>query len=216
MSITAPIVTYSRHRMMIDGNGITTLVIFHNCPLRCKYCANPYTIESQTKTHLFTPQELFDKVKIDNLYFLATNGGITFGGGEPLLYPDFISEFHDICPDAWSINIETSLSIPFANIEKTAELVDMFYIDCKDSNPQIYKEYTGKDNSLMIENIKKLLCIIPSEKITLKLPLIPGYNTKEDVENSREFFKALGVTQFFDLTYLTPDQIHKETKQETV
>ena len=30
----------SRHRMSIDGKGITTLVAFMGCPLRCKYCLN--------------------------------------------------------------------------------------------------------------------------------------------------------------------------------
>lgn len=30
----------SRHRIGIDGNGVTTLVTFMECPFKCKYCLN--------------------------------------------------------------------------------------------------------------------------------------------------------------------------------
>lgn len=35
-----PIFGISRHRMGIDGNGVTTLVAFMGCPLKCRYCLN--------------------------------------------------------------------------------------------------------------------------------------------------------------------------------
>ena len=36
-----PIIGISRHRLGVDGNGVTTLVAFHGCNLQCKYCLNP-------------------------------------------------------------------------------------------------------------------------------------------------------------------------------
>ncbi|MQN81994.1 radical SAM protein, partial [Prevotella copri] len=33
---TAPLICIDRHRLTIDGEGVTTLVAFHGCPLRCK------------------------------------------------------------------------------------------------------------------------------------------------------------------------------------
>ncbi|MDO4368569.1 MAG: hypothetical protein Q4C26_07745 [Bacteroidales bacterium] len=42
-----------------------------------------------------TPKELLGILMKDNLYFLATGGGVTFGGGEPLLRYEFITEFHN-------------------------------------------------------------------------------------------------------------------------
>ena len=97
----APIFGISRHRIGTDGYGIKTLVTFMGCPLKCKYCINdvchvPLPAEGYGIEWL-SPQELYDRVKIDNLYFLATNGGITFGGGEPGLYADYIKEFKSIC-----------------------------------------------------------------------------------------------------------------------
>ena len=85
--ITAPIVTFARHRLQTDGRGVTTLVCFYGCPLRCKMCLNPFTFSPDTNIETLTAAELYERVKLDELYFLATNGGVTFGGGEPLLYP---------------------------------------------------------------------------------------------------------------------------------
>ncbi len=37
----AKIIGISRHRLSTDGDGVTTLVAFHGCPLRDLYCLNP-------------------------------------------------------------------------------------------------------------------------------------------------------------------------------
>ena len=33
----APLIAINRHRMGTDGDGVTTLVAFHGCPLNCQY-----------------------------------------------------------------------------------------------------------------------------------------------------------------------------------
>ena len=81
---------------------------------------------------LLTPQELYDKVKIDNIYFQATEGGICFGGGEPLLHSDFIKEFRDICGSKWKITVETALACSWADINLLASIVDHWIVDIKD------------------------------------------------------------------------------------
>lgn len=203
-SIKAPIASIGRHRFLIDGQGITTLVCFQGCPLRCKMCINPYTISDHHKAISVTPQKLYEKVKIDELYFLASGGGVTFGGGEPLLYPEFIKEFIKLCGKSWHLCVETSLAVPWENIETVAESIDLFYFDCKDVNPAIYQKYTGKENKLMLQNIKKLTRIVPKEKIVVRVPLIPGFNTEEDQRRSVDFFSELGLDNFDLFTYQTP------------
>ena len=78
--MVAKIIGIERHRITTDGNGITTLVAFHGCPLRCKYCLNPQCLNEKLICRSTTPQELLEEVRVDNLYFLATGGGVTFGG----------------------------------------------------------------------------------------------------------------------------------------
>ena len=84
MSGAAKFIGIRRHRLTTDGEGVTTLAAFWGCPLRCQYCLNPYCMDEHFKGEMLTPQELYDRVKIDDLYFRASGGGVTFGGGEPL------------------------------------------------------------------------------------------------------------------------------------
>ncbi len=71
----------SRHRIGVDGEGVTTLVAYHRCPLRCQYCLNPKALSPNGVWKRYTPEELYNHVKQDDLYFRATGGGMTFGGG---------------------------------------------------------------------------------------------------------------------------------------
>ncbi|MBO5735828.1 MAG: radical SAM protein [Clostridia bacterium] len=189
--------------MTTDGEGVTTLVIFHDCPLRCKYCLNPFSFAPDTKREELTPNQLYDRVKIDDLYFVATGGGVTFGGGEPLLRADFLKEFRALCGDRWHLCAETSLNVPAEAVRTAAECMDMFYVDCKDTNPQIYKAYTGIQNAQMLENLRTLISLAGTERVVVRVPLIPGYNTEEDREKSRALLTSLGVTQFDFFTYKT-------------
>ena len=207
MAVTAPIITYSRLRMQTDGQGVTTLVCFHGCPLRCKWCINPFSFAPDTKRTDMTARLLYEKVKIDALYFLATGGGVTFGGGEPLLYAPFLKEFRDICGAYWHLCAETSLNVPWENVQTAAEYIDMFYIDCKDTNPEIYRRYTGKDIAPMLDNLKKLLQITDPDRIVVRLPLIPDFNTDEDRQASKALLTEMGVKHFDFFTYRTV--IHK-------
>jgi pyruvate formate lyase activating enzyme len=203
VAVTAPVITYSRLRMTTDGEGVTTLVIFHDCPLRCKYCLNPFSFAPDTKREELTPHQLYDRVKIDDLYFVATGGGVTFGGGEPLLRADFLKEFRALCGDRWHLCAETSLNVPAEAVRTAAECMDMFYVDCKDTNPEIYKAYTGIQNTQMLENLRTLISLAGTERVVVRVPLIPGYNTEDDREKSRALLTSLGVTQFDFFTYKT-------------
>ena len=96
-------------------------------------------------------------MKIDQLYFLATHGGVTFGGGEPLLQKEFIKEFRALCGSQWQIVVETSLNVPFETIQEMKPFLDGYIVDIKDMNPEIYQTYTGKDNSVVLTNLEWLM-----------------------------------------------------------
>ena len=183
--------------MGTDGKGVTTLVGFSGCPLRCKYCLNPQCFEE--KGEEMTPEELYKRLLPDDLYFRATGGGVTFGGGEPLLYPDFIRSFSDIVKGRWKIAVETSLNVP----EESLVDADEYFVDVKDMNPEIYKSYTGKDNSLVISSLARLLKNVGSEIVTVRLPLIEGFNTEKDREKSEKLLREMGVVNFDKFKYKT-------------
>lgn len=189
---TFPLIGIARHRMGIDGSGITTLVAGAGCPLQCKWCINQKLLQEAPVRHV-TAQQLLELVKKDDLYYRATGGGITFGGGESLLHADFIRAFRQICPSEWRISVETSLCVPETLVAAAADAADMFIIDCKDMNAEIYKRYTGGDPSLMMNNLRYLLKRTGPEQILVRVPLIPEYNTETDQEVSRKILLEMGV-----------------------
>ena len=201
----APLIGISRHRLSTDGEGVTTLVAFHGCPLRRKYCLNPQSLHSEDIWKHYDCGQLYEEVKQDELYFLATHGGITFGGGEPCLQSDFIDEFRQLCGQEWQLSVETSLNVAQENIEKLVPVVDSYIIDIKDINNTIYQKYTGKNNEKVLHNLQYLIEHGKNEQIIVRTPVIPAYNTENDVDNSIRLLKEMGITQFDRFTYKTPN-----------
>lgn len=201
---TSALIGLSRHRIGVDGAGVTTLVAFHGCPLHCKYCLNPKALSPKGVWKEYTPEELYNYVKQDDLYFRATSGGVTFGGGEPLISYKEILHFHKICMKKghkWKINIETSLNVPEVFVKELEEIVDHWIVDIKDMNPDIYIAYTGKNNSWVIENLQHL--IDNKAKITVRVPLIPTFNTEADVDSSIAILQKIGIKDIDRFTYIT-------------
>ena len=198
-----PIIGIARHRLGVDSEGVTTLVVFHSCPLRCKYCLNPRTItESTEHIEYFTCKELYGKVKADELYFLATGGGVTFGGGEPALRYEFVRDFRKICGEKWRIYVETSLNVPQQNIEALISVVDGFIVDVKDMNPNIYEAYTKRDNTQVLANLRFLANQGRQDDVLVRLPLIPDFNTAYDRGESRAILEKMGFMRFDEFVYI--------------
>lgn len=200
--ITAPFIAINRHRLTTDGEGVTTLVGFHGCPLHCQYCLNAQCLQADGVWCRLTPGELYSEVEIDDLYFVATGGGICFGGGEPLLRSEFIKAFAEIMNPEWKLTIETSLNVPLKNVKAIASLVQMWYVDIKDMNPDIYKAYGCKENKQVVSNLQWLAANGYADKVIIRLPLIPEYNTDEDRQRSQQQLEKMGFTNFDKFNYI--------------
>ena len=125
--MTVPLIGICRHRLTTDGEGVTTLVAFHGCPLRCRYCLNSQCLKAAGEWRQMDVADILDEVAIDDLYFQATNGGITFGGGEPLLRSNAIADFCQQCPTEWNIYLETSLNVARRHLETVALHPSLLY-----------------------------------------------------------------------------------------
>lgn len=197
----AKIIGIARHRLTTDGDGVTTLVAFHGCPLRCRYCLNPQSLGDAGRFGDYTPEELYDETRIDELYFIATRGGITFGGGEPCLRTQFIRRFRELCGTEWQLNLETSLNVPTAHVEALLPAANTLIVDIKDMNPDIYRNYTGQENSRVIDNLRLIAAQRRQSDCLIRLPLIPDFNTEADRAASRTRLEALGFSRFDLFTY---------------
>lgn len=202
LELSPKVIGIARHRLQTDGEGVSTLVAFHGCPLRCRYCLNPHSRDKGRRWKRYDCAALYDEVKVDALYFLATRGGVTFGGGEPCLQSEFIREFRELCGREWLLTLETSLNVERERIERLLPVVDRFIIDIKDMNPVIYKRYTGMDNEAVVRNLRLLIERGRAGDMIVRVPLIPGYNTDGDRMESCRQLEGMGVKYFDLFTYI--------------
>lgn len=179
-----------------DGEGITTLVGMFGCNLNCKYCPNSNSLSDNLEVYNLSVSDLFDIVKVDDLYFKHSDGGICFGGHEPLFQVEFIKAFIKYVRDkgyTWKFGIETALNVELS--EEIRELLgelDFIIVDIKSMDSSIYKDYTGVDNQLVKDNLMYLV-ENKSCKLTVKVPKIPDYTAQEDMDVSVKMLEELGV-----------------------
>jgi pyruvate formate lyase activating enzyme len=201
---------YSIH----DGIGIRTIVFLKGCALRCRWCCNPesqsFEIEEMMingKPKVYgrdvTVAEVMETVKRDMPYYSRSSGGLTLSGGESLLQPDFARALLMAAKD---LGISTAMeSMGFAKyetIESILPYLDTYLMDIKHTDPAKHKEFTGKENVLMMENAKKIAASGLTELI-IRVPVIPGFNdTEEEIMGIARFADSLpGVKQIHLLPY---------------
>lgn len=182
-----------RHRMKTDGKGITTLVALAGCPLSCRYCINKDLLQDEKYLVIMKPEALVQRLAIDHCYFVYTEGGVTFGGGEPLLHSRQIMAFAELCPKEWNITLETSLNVPAELLLPLLTGRFSFIVDIKAMQPDIYLNYTGQENRQAVENLRALRTQIPQNHYVVKLPIIPGYSGKTEIDASLKALQELGI-----------------------
>lgn len=185
-----------------DGPGIRTIVFFKGCFFRCKWCCNPesqeFTIQEMKVDGKLkrigediTVEEVLHQVEKDRPYYRRSGGGVTLSGGECLFQPDFAYGILKGCKEAGiTTAIETTAATDFSVIEKLLPEIDYVLMDIKHMNPIKHKEYIGKDNSIVLENAKKI-----SEygvNLTIRVPVIPGFNDSEkEIQDIANFARTL-------------------------
>ena len=196
-----PVFGIQRLRMETDGAGVTTLVGLLGCPLRCRYCLNPHAGRPDTPHRSMTAEALIAELAVDDVYFTATGGGVTFGGGEPLMHAGAILEFARKRPPAWRIYLETSLHAPSSALESLLPVVDGFIVDVKDLDPERYARYTGGSIEPMLANLRALSA--HADRVRVRVPEIEGYNTAEDCDRTEAALRQMGFRNIERFHYVT-------------
>lgn len=200
MTVKAPIYSISRLRFGTDGKGITSLVAFMGCPLRCRHCINRWCHSDPSQARLMSPEDLYGELMIDDIYFQMTGGGVCFGGGEPTLYPEFIRQFRKVCGSRWRITVETALTCTEDVIPEMARSVDRWIVDVKDLSKEIYEGYTGKRNDI---RSKLRVLLDAGAETTVRVPHIPGHNSDADVARTIGELRSMGFNDIDEFTYIT-------------
>lgn len=126
-----------------------------------------------------TSDEVIAEVMKDKIFYDRSGGGLTLSGGEPLFQIEFALELLMKAKErGLHAAVETCGYVTREQMQKAADLVDLFLFDYKETDPLLHKEFVGVDNALILENLKLLDRL--GKDIVLRCPIIPGCNDRAD------------------------------------
>jgi pyruvate formate lyase activating enzyme len=128
----------------------------------------------------YSVSDLMEEIEKDRPFYEQSKGGVTLSGGEVMCQIDFVEELVKRCHrKGISVAIDTCGYAPFDSYVRIMEYVDLFLYDIKLMDPLLHHRYTGKDNTMILYNLQKIVSL--GAKVNLRIPLIAGINT--DINN---------------------------------
>ena len=125
----------------------------------------------------WTAEALAARLNKDADVFQATDGGVTFSGGEPLLQWDFVSEVVGRLEGIHTA-VETSGYASDAVFEQVMDRFDLVMMDWKVSDPEKHRRYTGVDQAPIRRHAQMLAA--GDTPFILRMPIIPGVNDEPE------------------------------------
>jgi pyruvate formate lyase activating enzyme len=191
----------SSAQKMIDGRHIFDRDLCISCG-KCASVCYPGAMVSSGK--YMTVEEVISEVIQDKAFYDESGGGVTISGGEVLCQMEFASAIIDACHEYnISVAVETNLSKPFDEIKDLLAKTDLIMMDIKLINNELHKKWTGQDNYIILDNIKKIPLL--GVQFIVRTPLIPNVtDTNENLQNIAEFLKDVKGIQFYELLNFNP------------
>ncbi|MBF0208390.1 MAG: glycyl-radical enzyme activating protein, partial [Oligoflexia bacterium] len=151
-------------------------------------------------------EQVLSVVAQDQVFYQTSGGGITLGGGDPLMQHSFAQALLKKCRESGiSTAIETAANVDWKIIEDTISDLDWIFVDLKHMNGEQHQKYTGVHNRLILKNIERLLdpnvVATSSVSVVIRIPLIPGFNDCEsNIANTAKFLYQINKNH--NLKYL--------------
>jgi pyruvate formate lyase activating enzyme len=109
--------------------------------------------------------------------FYGGHGGITLTGGEPTLQAEFAEALlRSAKLEGLHTAIETCGASPRQNLERLLPFLDLILFDLKHMDAEIHRQFTGAENTIILDNIRWIAR--QNVELIIRIPLIPGFNTE--------------------------------------
>jgi pyruvate formate lyase activating enzyme len=172
-----------------DGPGIRTTVFLKGCPLACMWCHNPEgqsprpqimhsPAGERTAGQEYSAEALAALLNAQAAILAANEGGVTFSGGEVLQQAAFTAEVIDLLADGVHVLLDTSGYGPKADFVALLERADLVYYDLKLIDGEAHRRYTGRDNGLILSNLRVL--VASGVPYVIRVPLVPGVTDTDE------------------------------------
>ena len=195
----------------VDGPGIRFVVFAQGCPLRCQYCHNPDTFDTEKAPIKISSKDLLEEVLKYKTYF-QKRGGITFSGGEPFFQAEFVRDFFKLCKKE---NIHTAVDTSgyFLNdtVKEALQYTDLVLLDIKTINKNLHPILTGvkAHNTLKFLNYLQEI----NKPTWIRHVLVPGITYNELLPyHSFGAFKYKELNKTYPLEN-TPELTKEELKK---
>ncbi len=127
----------------------------------------------------YTPEELFQRISADALFYKNSEGGVTLSGGEPMSQAEFSTAILKLCAQhGIHTALDTTGFAPYELYEEILPHVNLFLYDLKHMDSAVHKRLTGVANELILSNAKKLAGA--GARFQMRVPIIPGFNDERD------------------------------------
>ncbi|MBN2387897.1 MAG: glycyl-radical enzyme activating protein [Anaerolineales bacterium] len=147
---------------------------------RCGKCAEACPANAlEMLGRQVTVDELLPELLKDRAYYLASGGGVTLSGGEPLLQMDFVEALLRGLKEAGiHTALDTCGQAQAANLVRLLPYVDLVLYDVKLADAGAHQKYTGLPNQKILANLLVLRDALRDGGLGVELwvrtPLIPG------------------------------------------
>ncbi|HHQ4738477.1 pyruvate formate lyase 1-activating protein [Aeromonas veronii] len=177
----------------VDGPGIRFIVFMQGCLMRCKYCHNRDTWDTEGGREVTVP-ELMSDITSYRHFMNASGGGVTASGGEAMLQPAFITELFTACKEK---GIHTCLDTNGfvrhldEQVDKLLDQTDLVLLDIKQINDEKHIPLTHVSNRYTLEFARYLAA--KGKTMWIRYVVVPTWSDDdESAEGLGQFIAELG------------------------
>ena len=179
---------------LTPSSDLTAVVRDKTKCVNCFHCASlcpTHAIGIYGKT--MTTEEVMTEIRKDTLFYFFSNGGVTLSGGDVLCQADFARQILIACKeDCINTTAELDMYGAYEPVYKVLEFLNSYHVDIKAMEQTLHKQWTGVDNTSILENIRRSCVDFPQKPLYVRVPLIPAINdSEENITQTVEFCKTL-------------------------
>ena len=183
------VVACEQDAISLSADGI--VIDQQRCVMCGKCCEACPSMALEMSGKVMSIDEIIQIIEKERIFFEQSGGGVTFSGGEPLLHSELLIKLLEECGKRGIHRIvDTAGNVREETLVEVAKQTDLFLFDLKMMDSELHKQWTGSDNRLILQNLKKLA--ETGAGIIIRIPLIGGVNdTDENIEQTARFISEL-------------------------
>lgn len=148
--------------------------------IRCQVCVKQCLNDALSMNgQWMDEQDVIAEVMKDWDYYQASQGGVTFSGGEPFFqWEGFLTLLERAKKQGLHVAVETTGNVPPSRWEQAMDLIDLFLFDIKHTDRQRLQEVTKSNPDWVMTNFRSV-CQKRSQDVIVRMPVIPDFNQNQ-------------------------------------